>query len=94
MPSLAQRIQDDSSSNGSTSDTSFNLGPPPPLIQRNRNIFDSSDDNSYYSDDSATMPLSVSAPIADSCIIAFFFLLRSCEYTTAPESNQRQTIPF
>ena len=32
--------------------------------------------------------------IADSCIIAFFFLLQSCEYTTAPESNRRQTIPF
>ena len=32
--------------------------------------------------------------VADSCIIAFFFLLRSCEYTTAPESNRRQTIPF
>ena len=32
--------------------------------------------------------------VADISIIAFFFLLRSCEYTAAPESNRRQTIPF
>ena len=55
MPGLAQRFQDDSSSDGSTSDTSFDLGPPAPLIQQNCDIFDSSDDSSY-SDDSATMP--------------------------------------
>ena len=28
------------------------------------------------------------------CIIAFYFLLRSCEYTEAPETNRRQTKPF
>ena len=68
MPGLAQRFQDDSSSDGSTSDTSFNLGPPPPLIQRNCDIFDSSDDNSSYSDDSATVSLSVSTWTSDSSI--------------------------
>ena len=68
MPGLAQQFQDDSSSDGSMSDASFNLGVPPPLIQRNQDIFDSSDDNSSYSDDSATMPLSVSTPSDSSSI--------------------------
>ena len=68
MPGLAQRFQDDSSSDGSTGDISFDLGPPPPLIQQNCDIFDSSDDNSSYSDDSATMPLSVSTPTSESSI--------------------------
>ena len=35
MPGLAQQFQDDSSSDGSISDASFDLGVPPPLIQRN-----------------------------------------------------------
>ena len=69
LPSLAPRVQngDDSSSDSSASDTSFDFGPPP-LIQRNCDIFDSSDDNSSYSGDSATMPLSVSTPTSDSSI--------------------------
>ena len=32
--------------------------------------------------------------MADTCIIAFYFLLRSCEYTESPETNRRQTKPF
>ena len=32
--------------------------------------------------------------VANTCIIAFYFLLRSCEYTKAPETNRRQTKPF
>ena len=68
MPGLARQFQDDSSSDGSISDASFDLGAPPPLIQRNQDIFDSSDDNSSYSDDSATMPLSVSTPSDSSSI--------------------------
>lgn len=32
--------------------------------------------------------------VADISIIAFFFLLQSCKYTAALETNRRQIIPF
>ena len=32
--------------------------------------------------------------VADTCSIAVYFLLRSCEYTEAPETNCRQTKPI
>ena len=91
MPGLAQWFQDDSSSDGSISDASFDLGAPPPLIQWSWDIFDSSDDNLSYSDDSATMPLSVSTPSSGSSICSS--LLRdNMSYLTASDYESQQGI--